>query len=241
MNKNNIKEKIFLRVLCDIKTKCWEWKGAKSGGYGNFVINGKQMRAHRLSYQIFIGELRPKFQINHMCSNRSCINPEHLEQITHAENGSREKANHYNARLTHCKRGHEFNETNTRYSIRPNGHNGWKLRQCKICRKITSANYRKGLSPKRPELKERFMQKIEKRDNGCWEWIASKHLGYGKFKYKGEMRLAHRVSYEIFIKKIPLGLVVDHICYNKGCVNPDHLQLLTLKENSSRGGKRLDN
>ena len=242
MKNTPIEEKIFQRVVCDIYTKCWVWIGTISEeGYGIIFLNKKNLRAHRVSYSIFKENIKEKMQINHACHNRSCVNPEHLEQVTHAKNGSREKANHYNARLTHCRRGHEFSKENTKFTMRPYGHNGWAMRECIQCRRMTIERYKLGLSPKRVSLKERFMQKVKKIENGCWEWQAYKNLGYGKFKYKGEMRLAHRVSYEIFIEEINSGLVVDHICYNKGCVNPDHLQLLTLKENSSRGGKRLDN
>ena len=239
MKNTVIEEKILQNVLCDINTKCWKWTGyIEQGGYGAIVLNKKNRKVHRVSYEIFVGKLIKGMHVNHVCHNRACISPEHLEQVTHAKNGSREKANHYNSRLTHCKRGHEFNKKNTKFTMRPYGHNGWAMRNCKICLNITYKRRKLGLSPKRVSLQERFMQKVSISTDGCWEWQASKNLGYGKFKYKGEMRLAHRVSYEIFIKEIPSGLVVDHICYNRGCVNPDHLQLLTVKQNSSRGGKK---
>lgn len=241
----DIKNNIYKNVVCNIKTKCWEWTGfINKNGYGVISLNKKSKRAHRISYEVFVGKLIKNMQVNHICNNRSCINPSHLEQITHAKNGSRERANHYNSRKKFCKRGHEFNQENTTFTVRPYGHDGWVLRTCKICLKITYERRKLGLSTKRVTLEKRFMEKVSVSTDGCWEWMASKNLGYGKFKYKKEMRLAHRVSYKIFKGDFDENLVIDHICYNRGCVNPEHLQPLTREQNSQRGGvdrKKVDN
>jgi hypothetical protein len=225
--------------MCEIESKCWIWKKTiNANGYG--VLNNvlyKNKRAHRVSYEVFVGPIKDKMQINHVCKKRACVNPNHLEQITHAKNGSREKARHHNSLKTHCIRGHEYNEENTSRIIRKKGHDGWVLRSCRICRKITSKQYRDGLSSKRPLLKQRFMDKVKKQNSGCWEWQASTFNGYGKFTYKGEMRLAHRVSYKIFKGEFDQNLVIDHMCCNRSCVNPDHLQVLTRQENSRIGNK----
>ena len=82
----------------------------------------------------------------------------------------------------------------------------------------------------------RFVDKIHKTD-GCWIWKASlTNKGYGRFNlknYKGQA--AHRISYELFIGDIPKGLQLDHLCRNRLCVNPDHLEPVTRKENILRG------
>lgn len=64
----------------------------------------------------------------------------------------------------------------------------------------------------------------------CWEWTGQKDSGYGR--YSG--RPAHRVTYEVLVGPIPDGLTLDHLCRNKGCVNPDHLEPVTSSENTRR-------
>ncbi|WP_284984258.1 HNH endonuclease signature motif containing protein [Arthrobacter sp. efr-133-TYG-118] len=89
---------------------------------------------------------------------------------------------------------------------------------------------------------ERFWAKVEKTP-GCWNWTASKNEhGYGRFRTEGRVVKAHRAAYEIARGPIPPRLVVDHICHNPGCVNPDHLRLATHKQNQeNRAGARHNN
>lgn len=78
----------------------------------------------------------------------------------------------------------------------------------------------------------RFFEKIQKNPNGCWVWGGSFFRnGYGRTWKDGKTRLVHRVSYELHIGEIPAGMTVDHKCENKACVNPEHLQIVTGKEN----------
>jgi hypothetical protein len=80
-----------------------------------------------------------------------------------------------------------------------------------------------------------FWNKIKKTDT-CWNWIGAKSfLGYGRFKSGGRLLLAHRFSYELHKEKIPEGLTLDHLCRNPSCVRPDHLEAVTMKENTLRG------
>lgn len=70
----------------------------------------------------------------------------------------------------------------------------------------------------------------------CWEWLGSlSEAGYGNFHLDGRTQLAHRVVYEILVSKIPEGLVLDHLCRNPKCVNPDHLEVVTQGTNLTRG------
>jgi hypothetical protein len=83
---------------------------------------------------------------------------------------------------------------------------------------------------------ERFWRKVAKGER-CWEWTAYRaQNGYGQFgAVAGESpRLAHRFAYELLVGPIPSGLVIDHLCQNKGCVNPAHMRVVTQRENVMR-------
>lgn len=97
---------------------CWLWDGYYGhNGYGSFHLNGKQYRAHRVSYTLHRGEIPENKQLDHLCRNRACVNPDHPEPVTRRENilrGSGITAENLNK--THCKRGHLLTEGNLRKS-----------------------------------------------------------------------------------------------------------------------------
>ena len=84
-------------------------------------------------------------------------------------------------------------------------------------------------------LPKRFWTKVRVDENGCWRWLASvTDRGYANFDFNGGKRRAHRVSYQELVGPIPDGLVVDHLCRVRDCVNPAHLEAVTIWENTLR-------
>lgn len=114
-------------------TPCWDWPLAThEAGYGVMQVNGVSKRAHREIYERVIGTIPDEMVLDHLCRNRKCVNPWHLEPVTLEENILRGNGSPaINARKTHCSRGHEFTPENTRI-LRG------RSRECKECAKIAS-------------------------------------------------------------------------------------------------------
>jgi hypothetical protein len=105
---------------------CWIWlaarKGRKGEDYGAFWVGGRGVFAHRWSYIEAHGEPPAGTEIDHLCRNRFCVNPEHLEAVSHSVNvlrGNGPTAAH--ARQTHCKHGHPLSGDNVRLRRMPPG------------------------------------------------------------------------------------------------------------------------
>lgn len=86
-----------------------------------------------------------------------------------------------------------------------------------------------------PQIKARelFFSKVQQDASGCWLWTGcvGKRDGYGRFTRSGLSRLAHRAGYQLLRGEIPDGMVLDHLCRVRHCVNPDHLRVVTNREN----------
>lgn len=126
-----------------VPSGCIEWTGRIDRyGYGQFGPGGRNVAnvgAHRWSYEHHVGPIPAGYQVDHLCRNRKCVNPDHLEAVTPRENVLRSASPaSANARKTHCSEGHPLSGDNI-YSY-PDSYK----RVCKTCKKATSdRNYRK--------------------------------------------------------------------------------------------------
>lgn len=88
----------------------------------------------------------------------------------------------------------------------------------------------------KPEELLNFFMKVEKSKTGCWLWTGTKTKdGYGSINFRRKSSRAHRISHLLFKGEIPPGLTIDHLCRVRSCVNPKHLEAVTLQVNCSRG------
>lgn len=104
--------------------ECWEWQGTIDAlGYGVAIVNSHNRRAHRVVYALHAGLGGEDFpELDHLCRNKRCVNPAHLEPVSHSENLRR----HYAVTVTACPHGHVYDQTNT--YLTPQG-----VRRCREC------------------------------------------------------------------------------------------------------------
>lgn len=123
-------EQIHARIVRNPDTECWDWTGPFSGnGYGRVTYDGRPWRVHRLVYTLIKGEIPSGLQLDHLCRNRACCNPAHLEPVTGKVNVRRSPIHNY--AKTHCKQGHPFTRENTGIN-RSAGH---ERRFCRTCQR----------------------------------------------------------------------------------------------------------
>lgn len=129
------KERLLAKVEVDPETGCWLWTGARDhSGYGQFAWTSDLIkRAHRAAYELLIGPIPEGLPLDHLCRVRLCVNPEHLEPVTVAENTRRGLP----ATKTECVNGHPYDEGNTYLR---KGRDG--SRDCRACGRERSRRYK---------------------------------------------------------------------------------------------------
>lgn len=121
---------------------CFDWTGSGDGkGYGKISVGGRMLRAHRVSYELFVGPIPDGMTIDHLCRNRGCVKFTHLEAVSLKENVHRgDTVAARNAAKTHCPSGHEYSAENMTARSVPN------RRECKICMDRQRREYRARLA-----------------------------------------------------------------------------------------------
>lgn len=116
----------------DADGDCWEWVGTRDRrGYGKFRVHYTWWYAHRFAWENLVGPIQESLVIDHLCKNKSCVNPDHLEPVTTGENTRRGIAGLHAAlsasKITHCPNNHAYTEENTIY-------NTYGHRACRTCK-----------------------------------------------------------------------------------------------------------
>jgi len=109
-------DRVQAKISPEPMSGCWLWTGYLAGGqgYGGIEIRGQQCLAHRVVYELLVGPIPEGLELDHLCRNRCCVNPDHLEAVTSKVNVLRGVGiSAANAVKTHCVNGHEFTDENT--------------------------------------------------------------------------------------------------------------------------------
>lgn len=127
--RGDVRARILSGFVEAADTGCWEWQRSLfPNGYGYIKHDGRGRGAHRVAYEVLVGPIPEGLELDHLCRNRRCVNPEHLEPVTKAVNQQRQ-----GAEKTHCPRGHEYTPENT--YRRP----GENVRNCRACHREKQA------------------------------------------------------------------------------------------------------
>ena len=132
MMKQSVQERWAAKVVARSVDECWIWQAYTCRkGYGQFKVDGRMVKAHRWSYEHFVGPIPDGLELDHLCRVRNCVNPAHLEAVTHAENVRRGESGKNQRAKTHCPQGHPYAGENL--YVYPDGR-----RNCRTCQ---SAHY----------------------------------------------------------------------------------------------------
>jgi hypothetical protein len=124
--RQSITERFWPKVATCEPYECWEWQGSRTtGGYGVIKPEGSRtpVLAHRVAYELAVGPVPDGLELDHLCRNRRCVNPSHLEPVTRSENIRRQPRN----QSIYCQRGHLFGAAGIAIK------NGRLYRRCLVC------------------------------------------------------------------------------------------------------------
>jgi hypothetical protein len=122
---DRLPERFWNKVSVEPNTGCWLWTAGLAHGYGKFKVGRRTLGAHRVAYECLVGPVANDLECDHLCRQRCCVNPAHLEPVTPRENIARSPI-HVGSK-THCPAGHAYSSDN----LVSNGKNQWRC--CRTC------------------------------------------------------------------------------------------------------------
>lgn len=168
-------EKRFFKKVEKHPNGCWLWRGGTSRGYGTFWNGTTTSKVHRWSYEFHKGKVPKGLELDHLCKTKNCVNPDHLEPVSHLVNMQRADCSiageHFKISQmakTHCPKGHAYFGDNLILKI---GVNGGQRRICRAClsesnRKYRTENREEVIEYQRKYRLERKLSKIL--ESGIW-------------------------------------------------------------------------
>lgn len=203
--------------------ECWVWMGSlQTSGHGQLRVDGRLMMVHRLSYAEALGEIPEGLDLDHLCRNERCCNPGHLEPVSHEENSRRGRECPRCIFLRTC----------------PSCGGSSELPPLPPVRRNDGQRQPRGVDPTQwfaDHVIDGALWATSPDGEHCLDWTGrTESSGYGIYSDNGTVSV-HRRSYESSCGSIPSGLILDHLCRNRTCSRPTHLEAVTRQENSRRG------